>query len=142
MSWRGESGGIASAKEGHDVVMASNTHLYFDHYQRPEKEELAKGLGYEAIGGFRPIASVYSYDPVPKALSLQEAKHILGVQGQLWTEYMKDFDKVEYMAFPRIAALAEVAWTPVERKDYAGFRRRLDGILRHYDAAGLKRGEP
>ena len=142
MSWRGEQGGIASAKEGHDVVMASNTHLYFDHYQRPEKEELSKGLEFEAIGGFRPIASVYSYDPVPKALSPAEAKHILGVQAQLWTEYMKDFGKVEYMAFPRIAALAEVAWTPVERKDYAGFRGRLAGILKHYDAAGLNRAEP
>jgi hexosaminidase len=142
MSWRGEQGGIASAKEGHDVVMASNSHLYFDHYQRPAKEELAKSLELETIGGFRPIASVYSYDPVPKVLSAAEAKHILGVQAQLWTEYMKDFKKVEYMAFPRIAALAEIAWTPVERKDYAGFRSRLDGVLKHYDAAGLNRAEP
>ncbi|WP_367873824.1 family 20 glycosylhydrolase [Luteolibacter sp. Populi] len=142
MSWRGEQGGIASAKEGHDVVMASNSHLYFDHYQRPAAEELAKGLAFEAIGGFRPVSSVYSYDPVPKALSPAEAKHILGVQGQLWTEYMKDFYKVEYMAFPRIAALAEIAWTPVERKDYNGFRTRLDGIMKHYDAAGIRHGMP
>jgi len=142
MSWRGEAGGIASAKEGHDVVMASNSHLYFDHYQRPEKEELAKGKQFEAIGGFRPIASVYSYDPVPKALTPKEAHHVLGVQAQLWTEYMKDFDKVEYMAFPRIAALAEVAWTPVERKNYDDFRTRLDGILKHYDAAKVNRADP
>jgi hexosaminidase len=122
--------------------MASNSHLYFDHYQSPEKGELAKGAKFEAIGGFLPISKVYSYDPVPKALSPEEAKHVLGVQAQLWTEYMKDWDKVEYMAFPRTAALAEIAWTPVERKDYAGFRARLDGILKHYDAAGMKRGEP
>ncbi|WP_052573060.1 family 20 glycosylhydrolase [Haloferula sp. BvORR071] len=142
MSWRGEGGGIASAKEGHDVVMASNSHLYFDHYQGVAKDELAKGEQFEAIGGFLPISKVYSYDPVPKALSPAEAKHVLGVQAQLWTEYMKDWYKVEYMAFPRVAALSEVAWTPVERKDYAGFRGRLDGILKHYDAAGVKHGDP
>jgi len=142
MSWRGEGGGIASAKEGHDVVMAPNSHTYFDHYQRPAKEELADGEQFEAIGGFLPISKVYSYDPVPKALNAEQAMHILGVQAQLWTEYMKDWYKVEHMAFPRIAALSEVAWTPVERKDYSGFRTRLDGILKHYDAAGVKRGVP
>lgn len=142
MSWRGEQGGIASAKEGHDVVMASNTHLYFDHYQRPQGEELAKGKEFDSIGGFLPIAKVYSYDPVPKALTAQEAKHVLGVQAQLWTEYMHDWKKVEYMAFPRIAALAEVAWTPVEKKNYESFRGRLDGILKHYDAAEVNRAEP
>lgn len=142
MSWRGEAGGIASAKEGHDVVMASNTHLYFDHYQRPATSELAKGVEFEAIGGFQPIGNVYSYQPVPKALSAMEAKHVLGVQAQLWTEYMKTWEKVEYMAFPRIAALAEVAWTPTERKDYADFRKRLDGVMAHYDARGVNRAEP
>jgi hexosaminidase len=142
MSWRGEDGGIASAKEGHDVVMAPNSHTYFDHYQAPAKDELAKGVHFEAIGGFLPIAKVYSYDPVPKALTATEAKHILGVQAQLWSEYFHDFKKVEYHAFPRIAALAEVAWTPVDQKNYDHFRVRLDSILKHYDAAGLNRGEP
>ncbi|QJE97558.1 glycoside hydrolase family 20 protein [Luteolibacter luteus] len=142
MSWRGEAGGIASAKEGHDVVMASNSHLYFDHYQAPAADETAKGKQFEAIGGFLPISKVYSYDPVPKALTAEEARHVLGVQAQLWTEYMKDWDKVEYMAFPRISALAEIAWTPVERKNYDDFRARLDGVLKHYDAAKVKRAEP
>lgn len=142
MSWRGEAGGIASAKEGHDVVMASNSHLYLDHYQHPEKDELAKGKEFEAIGGFRPLASVYSYDPLPESLTAGEAKHVLGVQAQLWTEYMKDWNKVEYMAFPRIAAVAEIAWTPVDRKNYDDFRRRLGGILGFYDAAGVNRAEP
>lgn len=138
MSWRGEAGGIASAKEGHDVVMASNSHLYFDHYQLPAKDELAKGLEYEAIGGFLPIDKVYSYDPVPSALSAEEAKHILGVQAQLWSEYFKDFKKVEYHAFPRIAALAEISWTPLAGKDYGSFRQRLEPILKHYAAAGFR----
>jgi hexosaminidase len=142
MSWRGEAGGIASAKEGHDVVMAPNSHTYFDHYQAPARQELAKGREFEAIGGFLPINKVYSYDPVPKALTAEEAKHILGVQAQLWSEYFHDFNKVEYHAFPRIAALAEVAWTPVAAKDLTSFLSRLDGILKHYDAAGLNRGEP
>jgi hexosaminidase len=142
MSWRGEAGGIASAKEGHDVVMASNSHLYFDHYQRPAAGEMAKGKQFEAIGGFLPISKVYSYDPVPKALTAKEAQHVLGVQAQLWTEYMKDWDKVEYMAFPRIAALAEIAWTPVERKNYEDFRTRLEGILMHYDTAKVNRAGP
>lgn len=142
MSWRGEAGGIASAREGHDVVMASNSHLYFDHYQAPERQELAKGKQFEAIGGFLPIDKVYSYDPVPKALSAEEAKHILGVQAQLWSEYFHDFKKVEYHAFPRMAALAEIAWTPPAAKNLNSFLTRLDGILKHYDAAGLNRGEP
>jgi hexosaminidase len=142
MSWRGEAGGIASAKEGHDVVMASNSHLYFDHYQLPKNPELAKGLEFEAWGGFQPIYNVYSYDPVPKALGAEEAKHILGVQGQLWSEYLKTWDKVEYTAFPRIAALAEIAWSPLEKKNYDDFLRRLDPIMNHYAAAGVRHAKP
>jgi hexosaminidase len=142
MSWRGESGGIVSAKEGHDVVMAANSHLYFDHYQLPKNPEMAKGVEFEAWGGFQPIYNVYSYDPVPKALNAGEAKHILGVQGQLWSEYLKTWDKVEYTAFPRIAALAEIAWTPVEKKNYDDFRSRLVAITKHYDAAGLRHAVP
>jgi hexosaminidase len=141
MSWRGEAGGIASAKEGHDVVMAPNSHLYFDHYQAPEKQELAKGKEYEAIGGLLPLSKVYSYDPVPKALTPDEAKHILGVQAQLWSEYFKDFKKVEYHAYPRMAALAEVAWSPLAAKDYASFAQRLESVIKFYAAAGLKHGE-
>ncbi len=144
MCWQKDAidSAVASAKEGHDVVMAPNQRLYFDHYQHPEKEELAKGVEFETIGGFRTVENVYTYEPVPKALTPEEAKHILGVQGQLWTEYMKTWDKVEYMAFPRIAALAEIAWTPAERKNYESFRSRLDGILKHYDAAKVNRAEP
>ena len=141
MSWRSEEGGIASAKEGHDVVMATNQSLYLDYYQAPAADELAKGAEYECIGGFLPLSKVYSYNPVPKALTSEEARHVLGVQGQLWSEYARTFKKVEYLAFPRIAALAEIAWSPHESKDYDQFTARLRGITRFYDAAGLNRGE-
>lgn len=140
MSWRGEQGGIASAKEGHDVVMSANGFLYFDYYQEPAGEALAKGDEYEGIGGFLPIGKVYNYDPVPKSLSPEQAKHIIGVQGQAWTEYMKDFKKVEYHVFPRAAALAEVAWSPKEGKNFENFLVRLGGIIAQYDAAGLNHG--
>jgi hexosaminidase len=116
------------------------SHLYFDHYQAPASAELAKGVEYEAIAGFLPIEKVYHYNPVPEALTDAEAKHVLGVQAQLWSEYMKDFRKVEYMAFPRIAALAEIAWIQPDAKSYIDFLARLEGVMRHYDAAGVKRG--
>lgn len=137
MSWRGEQGGIDSAKEGHDVVMASNSHLYFDYYQFPANQELAKGVEYECIGGHLPIEKVYSYDPVPKALNEEEARHILGVQAQLWTEYMHDWKKVEYMAFPRIAALSEISWTALDRKNYDDFANRLSQFVSFYGGKGV-----
>ena len=117
MLWRGWNHAIESVKEGHDVVMAPNSHTYFDHYQNKASKELAKGIEYEAIGGYRPLKSVYSFDPVPEQFQgTDKAKHILGCQGQLWGEYIKTWDKLEYMAFPRMAALAEVAWTEKKTK--------------------------
>jgi hexosaminidase len=120
MSWRGIDGGIAAARAGHDVVMAPGSHTYFDHYQ--SADTAAEPL---AIGGFLPLDTVYAYEPVPAALTPEEARHVLGAQGQLWTEYIPDAKRVEYMAFPRACALAEVLWTPREGKDYADFLRRL-----------------
>lgn len=116
MSWRGEKGGIAAAKMGHDVIMTPNSHLYIDHYQAEDKttEPLA-------IGGFLPLQKVYSYHPLPDTLSEEEQKHVLGVQANLWTEYIASDSKMEYMLFPRILALAEVAWTNREIMDYADF---------------------
>ncbi|MDD7986602.1 beta-N-acetylhexosaminidase [Lentisphaera marina] len=137
MSWRGEKGGIASAKEGHDVVMTPINFTYFDHYQAPAEEELAKGVKYEAIGGFTPIEEIYSYNPTPQSLTEKEKKHILGTQAQLWSEYMHTWDKVEYMAFPRMAALAEVAWTQIENKDIKHFKTRLKSIQLQYKRAGI-----
>lgn len=119
MSWRGEAGGIAAANAGHDVVMAPGTHTYFDKYQGdPNTERLA-------IGGFIPLEKVYAYEPVPAAVSPDKAKHILGTQGQIWTEYIPDSDHVEYMAFPRACAMAEVVWIPAGKRDFDAFKVRL-----------------
>jgi hexosaminidase len=120
MSWRGEKGGITAARAGHDVVMAPTVFTYFDYYQgEPENEPLA-------IGGFLPLSKVYSYDPIPKELTVEQAKHILGAQGQVWTEYIATAKKAEYMAYPRGCALSEVVWTPLEKKDYGDFLSRLE----------------
>ncbi|HVX38264.1 MAG TPA: beta-N-acetylhexosaminidase [Gemmatimonadaceae bacterium] len=124
MSWRGINGGIAAARAGHDVVMAPGQYTYFDHYQ--SQNQAAEPL---AIGGFLPIDSVYAYDPVPPQLEPQYASHILGAQGQLWTEYIPDPKQAEYMAFPREAALAEVLWTPRDEKNFADFMSRLPADL-------------
>jgi len=120
MSWRGTEGGIAAARAGHDVVMAPTSHTYFDYYQSTDTttEPLA-------IGGFLPLDTVYAFDPIPAALTAAEAKRVLGGQGQLWTEYIADAKRLEYMAFPRACALAEVLWTPREERDYVDFTRRL-----------------
>lgn len=144
MCWQGNgiNSAVASAKEGHDVVMAPNSHTYLDHYQRPAQSELAKGKEFEAIGGFLPLSKLYNFEPVPAALDENTRKHILGVQGQLWTEYMKTWDKVEYMAFPRIAAVAELGWTQHDLKDYDNFRSRLDSVRKHYQKAGINAAEP
>lgn len=120
MSWRGEEGGIAAAKAGHYAIMTPGSHLYFDHYQAdPEHEP-------EAIGGFTPIKKTYSYNPVPSVLTQEQSKYILGVQANLWTEYIKNVVQAEYMIFPRLLALSEVAWTQPEHKNWPDFRERVN----------------
>ena len=121
MSWRGEKGGIAAAKAGHDVVMAPEKPTYFDHDQSEDQ--------IVPIRGMNTLADVYAYEPVPKELDAAEAKHVLGAQGQLWTEYMPDPQRMEYMAWPRLCALAEVLWSPRETRDPVDFRRRLETHL-------------
>lgn len=121
MSWRGEKGGVAAAKAGHDVVMAPEKPTYFD-YDNSENEPLP-------IRRLNTLAEVYAYEPVPKELSGAEAKHVLGAQGQLWTEYMPDPQRLEYMAWPRLSALAEVLWSPTETRDGTDFARRLEAHL-------------
>jgi len=138
MLWRGWNHAIASVNEGHDVVMAPGSHTYFDHYQYNKVAILSQGPEFEAIGGHRTLESVYSFNPVPKEFQgTPKAKHILGCQAQLWTEYMKTWDKVEYRAFPRLAALAEVAWTATNRKNFANFKIRLKPMMARYQAAGI-----
>ncbi|MHC1780670.1 MAG: beta-N-acetylhexosaminidase [Bacteroidales bacterium] len=127
MSWRGEEGGIAAAKQSHFVVMTPGSHCYLDHYQgKPESEPLA-------IGGFTPLEKIYSYEPVPAVLNEMEAAFILGAQGNVWTEYMPDSSHVEYMVYPRAAALAEVVWSPKGKRDYSSFFERLKKQLIRYD---------
>lgn len=116
MSWRGSEGGIAAAKLGHDVIMTPNSHFYFDYYQTSDTD--AEPLG---IGGYLPVEIVYSFDPVFPELTQDQQKHILGVQANLWTEYIHDNKHLEYMLLPRLAALSEVQWTQPEKKDRERF---------------------
>jgi hexosaminidase len=125
MSWRGTKGGIDAARAGHDVVMAPTSNTYLDYYQ--SRNTAGEPL---AIGGFLPLEMVYGFEPVPSDLEPEFRAHILGAQAQLWTEYMPGPKQVEYMAFPRLTALAEVLWTAPERKNYNDFLTRLDEHLR------------
>ncbi len=127
MSWRGEAGGIAAARAGHDVVMAPNTYVYFDYYQSEDTDNEPI-----AIGGFIPLQKVYEYEPIPDDLMGDHAEHVLGPQCQLWCEYLPEAADVEYMAYPRTCALAEVAWGSTE-KSYDGFLARLRPHLGRLD---------
>jgi hexosaminidase len=131
MSWRGAQGGITAANTGHDVVMASTSHTYFDYYQGArEKEPLA-------IGGNLPLSKVYSFEPIPDAVAPEKKRHILGVQGQLWGEYISTARHREYMAYPRAVALSEVAWSQKASKDYDDFLSRLKIHLARLEAMGV-----
>lgn len=132
MSWRGMEGGIEAARQGHDVIMTPTSHAYLDYYQGPRASEPL------AIGGFTPLDKVYAFEPVPPELTAEEAKHVLGAQGNVWTEYMKTSDHVEYMVLPRMLALSEVVWSPREARDYARFLSRLAPQLARLDALGVR----
>jgi hexosaminidase len=120
MSWRGIKGGIEAAKAGHDVVMAPTDYTYLDYYQ--SRIRAAEPVG---IGGYLPIETVYKFEPVPAELNADESKHVLGAQGQLWSEYIPNPKHMEYMAFPRLCALAEVVWSPKAARDWSSFSNRL-----------------
>jgi hexosaminidase len=119
MSWRGEKGGIAAAQADHDVVMAPTTHTYLDYYQGPKESEPL------SIGGYLPLEKVYSFEPIPKELNAEQAKHVLGGQAQMWAEYIPNARHLEYMAFPRACALSEVLWSPADARNYEQFVVRL-----------------
>jgi hexosaminidase len=120
MSWRGIDGGIAAAQSGHDVVMTPGDFTYLDHYQA--RDAAGEPL---AIGGYLPLRTVYSYDPIPAALTPAQATHVLGTQGQLWSEFIPDPRHMEYMAFPRLCALSEVGWSSPTGRSYGEFLTRL-----------------
>lgn len=131
MSWRGEAGGIEAAKQHHDVVMTPNTYLYFDYYQSKDTETEPM-----AIGGYLPMERVYSYEPMPKSSSPEEQKYIVGVQANLWTEYIPDFKQVQYMVLPRMAALSESQWCAPEKKNYEAFLQRVSRLVNIYAKNG------
>ncbi|GMV06576.1 MAG: hypothetical protein AMXMBFR53_28520 [Gemmatimonadota bacterium] len=132
MSWRGVDGGVEAARKGHDVVMTPTSHVYFDYYQGdPAQEPLA-------IGGHVPLERVYAFEPVPPRLTEEEARRVLGTQGNVWTEYIPTEDHAEYMVFPRLMALAEVAWSQPEARDFRDFARRLPWHLERLDALGVR----
>jgi hexosaminidase len=127
MSWRGSSGGIAAAREGHDVIMTPNSHLYLDAYQGPPAFEPL------AIGGFIPLERVYAFEPIPDSLTADQSRHILGAQGNVWTEYLKTSQAIEFSAYPRALALAEVVWSPRASRSWESFAARLPVALRALD---------
>lgn len=131
MSWRGIKGGIRAAKEGHDVIMSPNSHFYFNHYQLDPKTELLSN------GGYTPLWKAYSFNPLPEELNVDEKRHIIGVQANLWTEYMDSQEKTDYFLYPRVAALAEVGWTHPQNKDFTDFYHRLLHVTKHYDVLGI-----
>ncbi len=127
MSWRGIEGAISAAKQNHYSVMSPKSHCYFDFYQgNPEEEP-------KAVGGVITLEKVYSFEPIPQELSKKEQKYILGVQGNVWTELITIGDEVEYMAIPRMCALAEVAWSPKEKRSLPKFINRLDAHFGRLD---------
>lgn len=123
MSWRGMEGGIAAAKMRHPVIMCPGSHCYFDHYQSLNPYEPL------AIGGFTSLEKTYSFEPVPASLKADEAKYIIGAQGNVWTEYIPSQQHVLYMAFPRAIALAEVNWSKRDDRNYADFLDRLQNHI-------------
>lgn len=132
MSWRGEKGGIQAAKMHHNVVMTPTRFCYFDFYQT--KDRTNEPL---AIGGNTSVEQVYSYNPSPKELTKEEQKYILGAQANVWTEYIKTPEQVEYMVLPRLTALSEVVWSSYETKDWNDFQTRLIHLTKRYEALGL-----
>jgi len=131
MSWRGVSGGLQAAKMGHDVIMTPNTYYYLDYYQTLDQENEPL-----AIGGYIPIEKCYSYEPFTKDMTDEEKSHILGVQANLWTEYITSDEHLEYMLLPRMAALSEVQWCQPEVKDWERFLDSADEFCGIYDVTG------
>jgi hexosaminidase len=120
MSWRGTEGGIAAARQNHDAIMTPGGFCYLDHYQADAKTQPI------AFGGFTTMEKSYSYEPTPDSLNAEQAKHIIGVQGNLWSEYILSPEYAEYMVWPRGIALAEVGWTAKNRKNIDDFKQRLE----------------
>jgi len=124
MSWRGMEGGVEAVKGGHDVVMTPTEYCYLDYYQSEDIEKEPP-----AIGAYLPLEKTYAFEPVPQGFSSKEIAHILGLQANLWTEFIPTRQQAEYMLFPRTCALAEVAWSPTQGRDFIEFKHRLGYFL-------------
>jgi hexosaminidase len=135
MSWRGMDGGIAAAQQGHEVIMTPTDYCYFDYYQAQEGEP-------PGIGGFLPLEKVYSFEPVPDILTPDQRRMILGGQGNVWTEYIPTPEHAEYMTLPRMAAMAEVLWSPKDRRNLNDFLRRMQVHYSRLDLAGVHYRHP
>ena len=133
MSWRGEKGGIEAASQHHNVIMTPTTYAYID-YQQVEKDD---SVTISNNHSFLPIEKVYSWNIYPDALPDNQKKYIQGGQANLWTEYIHNFSKVEYMIFPRVAAVSEVLWTPQKEKNWEDFNRRLGVQKKRYNLWGV-----
>ena len=130
MSWRGEQGGINAAKQHHKVIMTPTTYVYFDYAQSKQEDSLT-------IGGYLPVETVYNYEPLPAQLSAEDQQYIVGAQANIWTEYMSNPQKVEYMLLPRLDALSEVLWSPKDNRNWDDFKNRLQQQYKRYDLLSL-----
>ena len=131
MSWRGEQGGIKAAQLKHRVIMTPENSLYFNHAQFLKDDSLTAAK-------YLPLEVVYNYDPVPSILTKEQSKYIWGAQANLWTEYISNEAKVDYMLFPRIDALSELLWTPKSQKNFQSFKARLATQFKRYDLLQIK----
>jgi len=130
MDWIG--GAVEAARAGHDVIMSPTKYCYLDYYQSTNKAAEPK-----AIGGYLPLSKVYSFEPIPEKLAPQDVPHILGAQGNLWTEYIPNFRQAQYMIFPRLCALSEVTWSPAASRNWQSFTQRLQTQCQRFDQAGV-----
>ncbi|GAO43694.1 glycoside hydrolase family 20 protein [Flavihumibacter petaseus] len=129
MSWRGEEGGIAAAKENHQAIMTPGNYVYLDHSQSRNEDSVT-------IGGFTPLEEIYGYEPIPAELPADKNDFILGAQANVWTEYMNNPRKVEYMIFPRLAALSELLWSPKDKRNWKQFEQKVPTLMHRYDQWG------
>lgn len=129
MSWRGEKGGIEAARQKHQVIMTPGSHVYFDHSQSAQEDSVT-------FGGFTPLEKVYAYEPIPKELTQEQARYVLGAQANVWSEYIRHPSKVEYQVFPRMSALSEVLWSPRTSRNWKGFEQRMATQYRRYQQWG------
>lgn len=130
-SWRGIEGAVEAARQGHDAILSPVSHMYFDYYQSRDTEHEP-----DAIGGYTPVEKVYAFNPIPESLTPDQARHIIGVQANVWTEYIPTFSQVQYMALPRFAALSEVQWCQPQARDYSSFLQRLPRLTALYRTCG------